>query len=419
MNKSNLTIFTVIGGLSVMLCLLALAGFYIIYPRYFNKTSQISLTNTAVPFLGLSAPGTPTLTPTPVPTKQATYEERMYLAQPFIDDAKQEMAQTNFQGAINAWDQALEIVPEYADGHYFRGRSFMNMLENENSLETYTLLLDQAHQDIDTAIALNPNFDGNYYFARFKIYDYLASLQQNRVDYASFEQIALENLLASYKLGTTESLANRYVLFVSYNLGRCDEMLEETQTQMAAQAEPSATLNLAMGLYFYCSGDLDKALEWTTEAVRIGKEKNLIEGYCQRSFNRAEVLLSMERYDDALEEINDSIEISPYFCGQRYYLRGLIHIGMGDLQDAQEDLEFGSGQTWDRGGLLSYAQAKIALENGDTETAIRLLQEAETTYPFQDPILRMIQEELENLGGERLEVTTSISIPTPFMIQIP
>jgi tetratricopeptide (TPR) repeat protein len=419
MNKNTLNILMLIGGSIVIILCLAFAGLYIIFPQYFNQTLQVTPTNAIAPFTGLSPTNTPTLTPTPAPTKEATYEERIYLAEPFINDAKQKMAQGNFQEAITLLDQALLTVPESAEGHYLRGLSIMRMIENENNLGTYSLFLDQAQTDVDAAIALNPNGDGNYYFTRYRIYDALAGLQQNRVDYAVLEQIALDNVRASYKLGTTEPLANRHVLFVLYNLGRCDEMLAETQIQMDEQIEPSATLNLAMGLYYYCRGDLDNALEWTTEAVRIGKEKNLAEAYCQRSFNRAEVLLSMKRYEQALEEINDSIELSPFFCGHRYYLRSLIYIGLGDIEKAEDDIEFGTGQTWSRGGLLSYAQAKIALENGDKETAIRLLQDAEATYPFQDGTLRMIQEELEELGGERLQVISSLSIPTPFIIQIP
>lgn len=146
--------------------------------------------------------------------------------------------------------------------------------------------------------------------------------------------------------------------FALYVLGRCDEMLIETQKQLKVQTEPSATLNLAMGLYYYCIEDLETAVKFTAESVRVGIEKNVTAGLCQRSFDHAKVLYSLGRYDEALETLQNSFILSPNFCGYRYYLRGLIYATIGNIENAEKDLAFGMTQTWSRGGLLPYTQAK-------------------------------------------------------------
>ncbi|MBL8089274.1 MAG: hypothetical protein KF758_05650 [Anaerolineales bacterium] len=340
-----------------------------------------------------------------------SYEERLEKAKPLINGALESMARENYIEAVQQWDEVINLVPEYAEGYYQRGNSYLSLMEHEYNLEEYKILLNYAKTDIDSAIALSPSPIGNYYFARYSIYDYLASIQETRAEFIPLEEIALENLLLSYKYGTTEPLANRNILFVLYVLGRCDDMLVETQKQIEVQTEPSATLNLAIGLYYYCIEDFETAVDFTAEAVRIGIEKKLADGFCQRSFDHAKVLYSLEKYDEALNILQESFILSPNFCGYRYYLQGLIHATNGDIQNAEKDLTFGMTQTWSRGGLLPYAQAKIALHNGDTETAISLLQKAEATYHIQDPMLKMIQTDLENLGGTRLEIFS----PTPFV----
>lgn len=339
------------------------------------------------------------------------YEERLEKAKPLINDALENMGQENYSGAIQKWDEVINLVPEYAEGYYQRGSSYLELMEHEHNLEEYTILLNHAREDFDLAISLSESPIGNYYFARYSIYDYLASIQETRAEFIPLEEIALENLIVSYRYGTDEPLANRNVLFVLYVLGRCDEMLVETQKQIEVQTEPSATLHLAMGLYYYCIEDFETAVEFTEDAVRIGIEKFLADGFCQRSFDHAKVLYSLEKYDEAIDELNFAIEVNPYFCGYRYYLRGLIYATIGDIEHAEKDLTFGISQTWSRGGLLPYAQAKIALHNGDTELAISLLQQAEATYHIQDPMLKLIQIDLENLGGKRLEIFP----PTPFV----
>jgi hypothetical protein len=137
----------------------------------------------------------------------------------------------------------------------------------------------------------------------------------------------------------------------------------------------------------------------------------LVDG-CQSRFDRARIFYVMGRLDEALTDLDATISKSPYYCGIRYYMRGLIYAEKGDLDKAQEDLYFGMGQTWERGGLLSYAQGKIALAQGDKDSAIEYFQEAEASYTLHDPILLMMQSDLSTLGASPLEIKTTFPVAT-------
>ena len=126
----------------------------------------------------------------------------------------------------------------------------------------------------------------------------------------------------------------------------------------------------------------------------------------------------MERYEDAEEEISSTIETDPSGKGNRYYLRALIRIELGRLDEAEQDLMIGSGNIWEHGGMLPYAQGKLALLRGDTEAALEYFQYAEATYhSFNSPILERIREDLAALGGSPLEITPmtleATIVPTP------
>jgi tetratricopeptide (TPR) repeat protein len=127
----------------------------------------------------------------------------------------------------------------------------------------------------------------------------------------------------------------------------------------------------------------------------------------------------MGRNQEAIQDLDASIERDPYYCGERYYLRGVLHAETGDLQKAEDDLRFGMGQTWGQGGLLPYGLGKISQAQGDKQAAIQYFQEAEASYGLPDPILAKIRADLKALGGEPLEVELSNAPATVIPMMTP
>ena len=70
---------------------------------------------------------------------------------------------------------------------------------------------------------------------------------------------------------------------------------------------------------------------------------------------------------------------------------------------------------WERGGMLPYVEAQLALDEGRKGDAIQLLQMAEAT--FSDPIYNSlrwkVQKQIKTLGAELLVLTPYANSATP------
>lgn len=410
-----------LGGLAVACLLCGAPLAYAVFTGRFQQITQ--------PFANAAqtvavAPAS-SETPSPVTTISETpaldisslpYSKRFEIAGPHISEALEHYYQGAHADAVLAWDKALEILPEYAEGHYNRGQSYLELLKNQRSQDEFMLYLSRAGEDFDKAIELEPYYKGDYYLGRYKYYDNLAVLQRTRADRIQLQQIALDNLRMANQLGNYDPLAERYVIFSNILVGNCDEGIEQANQLIATATEPTAALFAGLAFGYMCKNDADTALQYMDEAIKIRDT-------CDRRLDRARVLYALGRNDAAMADLDYSISKDTYYCGDRYYLRGLLYAEKGDLEKAQQDLSFGVGQTWGRGGFLPYAQGKISLAQGDTLSAIQYFQEAEITYIFSDPVLIKIRDDLAVLGASPLEASPSFpsatAIPTPTPLLTP
>lgn len=392
-----------LAGSLIFLCICGAVGVWLLWTgnfRLFIRPLQGLVPNPA-----LSSP-----LPTAIPTltdkdfSGLTYDQRMNLAAPYITEASRHAQNQSYNEAIASWDTVIEIVPEYADAYNNRGQAYLKLISNQHSQETFSDLLALAGDDFNQAIELAPYENGDYYMGRYKYYDYLSALQSSRVDYMATIQIASDNLLLANQLGNTDPLAQRYVIYSNVVLGNCDEAIAQA-SELADMSPEIANYHMGLALGYSCKNEPQAALQQIDEAIRL-------KDTCLNRFERAKILYALGRNQDAMADLDYSISKDPYYCGNRYYLRGLLHIEAGDIAKAEKDLAFGMGQTWDRGGFLEYAQGKIALAQGDTSAAIQHFQEAEMTYLLLDPILLKIQSDLDRLGVAPIEQFFSVPLAT-------
>ena len=423
--KNEIKILATLIGFLLGLLILGGPFAYIVVNETFSKqtmpfaavlwTPTHTLTASATPTKRINNTPIQTATNIPSPTATLTYSQRMELADPFFTEGFKQYDAQNWAESILSWNQVIELVPEDEVGYYMRGQAYMGLLDNNRYFDEYISNLEHAITDFDSAITINPK-NGNYYLNRFYAYSALANSQETRADFLEFEKIASQNLDMAFYYGNTTKLSKRNIPFTLIDLGECDKAIDEINKQFSEQTEPSGTLNEAMALAQFCKGSPNKALNSIDNAIKITEN-------CQRNTLRAKILYGMGMYSEAETEINKTLNRCPYYGGDRYFLRGLIYIAMGEIDKAQQDLDFGIGETWAHGGLYPYALGKIALANNDTESAIFYFQAAEATYFNQDMILEMIRADLAKLNAQPLEVElihlNSTSIPTPTITLTP
>lgn len=330
---------------------------------------------------------------TPTISPDDPYEKRLEQAWSTILQADILLQSQRYSDAILLWNQALAIVPEYADGYYKRAVSYYELTGSQKVKSEYDHYLQLAINDLDTAISLNPN-KGDYFLMRARAYATQANQQTQRVDYQKLSQVAVENYVQGLELPQQETWngVTPAIYSAMVNAGDCQAVIPKIQDVLSMQAEPSPKLEGILGEAYYCIGDLENALKHINEAYRLSSLSICL---CERAI----ILYDLNRLDEAMADIEKTLSENPYYGGDRFYIRALFYADQGNIDQAQKDLDFGMTQTWGRGGLLSYVQGKIALSQGKKQEAIYYFQDAEVTYLKEGPMLDKIRQDLLALGG--------------------
>jgi len=433
-NKSNTTLKVIAAAVALLLCLCAIAlpALFLLYSNRADQiasglflqsatpTSQVvgpAPTRLLVPTLPpawtptpTSLPKTPTASPPPrtstpiVSSTPAPYAQRLAAVQGDITRAKDLTNNGNHTAAVALWSKVIEQAPEFADAYAWRGTSYRYLGESQAAEDTNRDYLLRALNDLNEAFWLNANPPAYYYLQRYEVYFSLGRQDQPRTDQDHWNELALADIRQVIALGITEDWQEREPAFLLFDLGRCQEGLNEINRLIAAEglADPSAGLHTGLANANLCLGQPEEALKDADIALQIRP------GF-RREWDRAIVLYSLGHLDEALAQIDQTVAENPIYCGCRYYLRALIHYDQGKSDLALQDLEKGAGETRDVGGLRAYVVGRLALDAGDKQESIAQLQLAEATLrrEFGPFLLKRIQKELTALGAQPLSPTMS------------
>lgn len=318
--------------------------------------------------------------------------------------------------AIILLDQVITSAPELDEPYFLRALSYHTLMSQQRSQSEFEDYLNRAMADIDKAIAIRPD-NGNYYMLRQYILVDMAGFQNYQVDAQHISEYALENASAALNLGVTHEYPDRIYVTDLIFTNQCEEAVEQLQKMIDETDLTDASIG---GLYhiqsqaYICLGEVNKALEMVDKSMF-----NNTNMQWKREL-KARYLYQAGRKAEALQLLNKLIEEKPNYNGWRYYLRALIYQEMGKREEAEEELMIGSGNTWSHVGLFSYVQGKMALEDGDREGCITLLQEAEATLDYLFvPLQKRIRAELEELGDQPLEIKPSVMLDATFIPTIP
>lgn len=327
-----------------------------------------------------------------------------------------------YADAILILDEIIKSSPELDTAYFLRAYCYHALLDQQRSQIEFQDYLNRALNDINQAIAIRPD-DGNYYALRDSILTNLAALQEYRVDVQYISQFALENAVMAINLGTQldEYPDRTYVIDLIF-VDRCEEALQEISKMISQTNSNDPSIG---GLYhiqsqaYICLGDVDNAILMVDKSMF--NNTNMEWKYELK----ARYLYQAGREDEALDLLNMLLEQEPSYDAWRYFLRALIYLEMGERDKAEEDLNLGAGNTWHQTGVYQYVMGKMALEDGNTEQGIALLQEAEATLDYLFvPLQKRIQTELRQLGAEPLKVTPSVmfdatAIPASLITPMP
>ena len=351
-------------------------------------------------------------------TPPATQDTNQAATTAIEDDIRQALSLTNngqYSAALPIWDKVIDQLPNSPEARYERTRCYLHLAVDQRIETEYIATMQLALTDMNQALSLDPG-KGDYYKERGVIYYNLAQLELYRVDQDYWNQLALADNQAALRYNTTDTYVDRSIAYSLVDAGFPQEALEMFSRLPfvpgdTLETDPGIQVGLAES--YFGLGKADEALTHIDLALKASPS-----AYKKR--DRVLILLSLGRLSEALDQINETIADDQFDCGCRYYTRALIYYEQGHPDLAQADIDFGAGQTWERGGLRSYVLARLALDNGDQATGLELLQEAEASLPrrYGLVILQQIQADLANLGAPRLAPTpyaplVASPMPTP------
>lgn len=325
-------------------------------------------------------------------------------------DAAMYLTQTSkFSEAIPYWDLVLEADPANGTAYYYRALCYRKLAINQRYLEEYQRYVSQALSDIDQAIGLGADArqPGDTYNLRYYILDDLAGITPRRTDREMFAEASLENLRTAMALGTTDKNQKHTIPLVLFSLRQCAEglaALQQIRENYSLSAPPSVSLLNLEAHGYLCKGQFEKALEMVDKGLEI---QNVSEHRWLRM-----IILAMDgQVEEALIEITQDIDHQPSYNGDRYFLRALLYLEMGQQDLVEADLQLGRANAWDGWGLEAYVRGLIAVQAGDKEMAIRQLSWAyETLDWYYLSLLPKIEGQLAELGAAVPPETTTLTL---------
>ena len=231
-------------------------------------------------------------------------------------------------GAIEEFNQAIQINPNYAKAYYERADARYHIADYEGAIE-----------DSTQAIKINPNYAEAYSIrcgARANLKNYQAALKDCE------QSIQLNPAYARAYLG----------LGVSYSALGDKQKAIESYTQAIRINPDLARAYSNRGVAREDLGDLQGAIEDYTLAIQ--KNPKDTRAYINRSDLRRR---QQKNYQGAIEDAKQVIEINPENA-LAYYHRGLAYSKLGNKQKAIEDFQKTATLCLEQGNTGCYKDAQ-------------------------------------------------------------
>jgi tetratricopeptide (TPR) repeat protein len=342
----------------------------------------------------------------------------------YLANARQAINDKDYEKALPYLDKVIIQSPDHDAAYAMRAKCYYRLTYEEHSQEIYNTNLQKALADIDMAISLQPSAAEYYELRRGVLSDISSSLT-----YQADREILLKSVIENdLKFLSLSPILNKRLLFSTIlandliDSGQCEEGMQIVKDLekkiLPGDGDKYGCLMCVAAAGYACLGDMDKAVESMDEA--LSRSNNALN---VKPYFKALYLYQAGRKEEALATLNTSLNTFPTFAGNRYYLRALINLDMGDKEQALQDLRMGEMYTWEREDLYAYVNAKLALEDGNKEDAIHWLQVAEASlFPYSSVLQKQINEELLQLGAQPFEKLNSVEFqitPMPLVTPIP
>ncbi len=315
----------------------------------------------------------------------ASTEIEQKSAEDFYKEGREKYDKKDLSGAIEDFNQAIKINPDYVLAYISRGLAQSDLGDNQAAVEDYS-----------KAIQINPNYALAYYnrgVARSDLGNNLAAIE----DYTQAIKFDPNYALAYYNrgnirsdLGEKQAAIEDYTQAIKnnpnyapayYNRGNIRSDLGEKQAAIedytqAIKINPNyASAYNNRGLAHSDLGEKQAAIEDYTQAIRINPN------YALAYYNWGNIRRDLGDNQAAIEDYTQAIRINPNYV-DAYNNRGLAHYNLKDYQAAIED--YNKAIQININYALAYYNRGLARRDlGEKQAAIEDYRKAASLYRQQ------------------------------------
>ena len=214
----------------------------------------------------------------------------------------------DFQSAIQDFDQAIQINPQFEWAYNTRGIAYGFLGEYQRAI-----------QDFDQAIQINPQYEWAYN-NRGIAYSGLGNYQR-----------AIQDLDHAIQINSKFAVGYSSRGFLYARLGNYQRAIQDFD--QAIQINPQlADAYYNRGYVYSDLGDYQRAIQDYDQTIQINPQ--LAWAYN----NRGLAYFNLGSYQPAIQDFDQAIQINPKFA-EPYNMRGLAYYNLGDYQRAIQDFD--------------------------------------------------------------------------------
>ncbi|AFZ11448.1 Tetratricopeptide TPR_1 repeat-containing protein [Crinalium epipsammum PCC 9333] len=214
--------------------------------------------------------------------------------------------QKQWDKAINDYNTAIKINPQYANAYLMRGGVYSDQKQ-----------WDKAIDDYNTAIKINPQY-ANAYLMRGDVYS----------DQKQWDK-AIDDYNTAIKINSNNAWAYSARGLVYYKQKQWNKAIDDYNT--AIKINPGdAFAYSARGLVYKEQKQWDKAIDDYTTAIKINPQ------YADAYSLRGRVHDQQKQWDKAIDDFTTAIKINPNNAND-YSLRGLVYVNQKQWDKAIDD----------------------------------------------------------------------------------
>ncbi|BAY60156.1 serine/threonine protein kinase containing TPR domain [Calothrix brevissima NIES-22] len=293
-------------------------------------------------------------------------------ADTYKKEGKEKYDRGDYQGAIEDYNQAIKIHPDYADAYNNRGNAREKLGDYQGAIEDYNQAI-KIHPDYADAYCDRGNARGNLGEYQAAIEDYNRAIKINPDDADAYcnrgnarwdlgeYQAAIEDYNRAIKINPDYADAYNNRGNARWDLGEYQAAIKDYN--QAIKINPDyADAYINRGLAREKLGEYQTAIKDYNQAIKINPD------YADAYINRGNARGNLGEYQAAIKDYNRAIKINPDDA-IAYINRGVAHYDLGKYPAAIEDYNRAIKINPDNAD--AYYNRGLALKNlGEYQTAI-------------------------------------------------